>query len=87
MYQGARYENLKFKAEIFRTMAFGVVSLFGSVIIHAVLVGVKLNWTLLWKSLAAIVSLFGYLILINISQGIMDDREWRLNRERRTKND
>jgi amino acid permease len=81
--EGTQYENLKFKAEIYRTAAFAVASLFGSIVIHAVLVGLKLGWMLFWQLLAALISFICYLTFINISQSIMNDREWRIKRERR----
>ncbi len=83
--QGTQYENLKFKAEIYRTAAFGVASPLGAIAIQLALFGIVFSWILLWHLSMASFSLIGYTALINISQSIMNDREWRIKRERRTK--
>ncbi len=58
--QGTQYENLKFKAEIYRTAACGVASPLGAIVIHAVLVGLKLGWMLFWQLFAALTSSMCY---------------------------
>ena len=83
---GTAYENLKFEAETYRTVAFSVASLLGAVIINMVLFGLKQGWFLFWQGFSVLISLSCYLILINYSQSIMNDREWRIKREGRTKN-
>ncbi len=82
--EGTQYENLKFKAEIYRMAAFGAASPLGAIVIHAVLVGLKFGWMLFGQLLAALISFICYLTFINISQSIMNDREWRIKRERRS---
>ena len=84
--QGTQYDNLKFEAETYRTTAFAVVSLCGAIVLQFILFGMKSGWTLFWQILIALFSLVMYVALLSVSQGIMNDREWRIDRANRRTN-
>ncbi len=83
-----KHENLKFRAELVKSIGLATGAPFGAVALEALLRGVVIDIYFPAKIIIAALSFFGSWFLINQSQAIMDSREWRVEREsRRTKHE
>ncbi len=84
---GTQLDHLKFRAELVKTIGIAAGAPFSAIVIEALLRGIEINWYLPIKILIAVISLLISSFLLSSSYGIMETREWRIEREnRRTKN-
>jgi len=78
---GSKYESLKFKAELIKAIGLAFASPFGAIIIESLIRGIDMNWYLPIKLLIAMTSFLSSSFLLSLSYSIMEDREWRIERE------
>jgi hypothetical protein len=80
----SQFDHLKFRAELVKTIGLAFGAPFSAIIIEALLRGIEVNWFLPIKILIAVTSLLLSSFMLSTSYGIMEDREWRIERSRRT---
>lgn len=84
---GTQLDHLKFRAELVKTLGLAAGTPFGTIVLETLTRGIEVNWYLPIKILIAAISLLISCFLLSSSYGIMETREWRIEREnRRTKN-
>ncbi len=81
--QGTQYENLKFRAELVKNMGFAAGTPFGLIVMDLVMEGLEFNGLLPIKVLVAYLSFITSSFLLSQSHVIIEDREWRLERNSR----
>jgi len=83
MNTGIQYESLKFKAELLKTVGLLLATPAGTVLMETFKHGPRYEWTYLIQVFMGIFSYVICQLMFGASCAIMDDRDWRIQRETR----